>query len=74
MTSMILANKLSKSCHAQVTPIYPNRARLCPCVDKSENLGRKTSLQMTASVSIACARAMVNDELGNGERHDQSSK
>ena len=51
MTSAILANKLSKSCHAQVTPIQENGARLCPCVDKSENEGGKT-LQMMASVSI----------------------
>jgi hypothetical protein len=51
------------------SPIWENGARLCPCIDKSENVLRKTSSQMTASVSI-----VVNAELRNSERHGQNSK
>jgi hypothetical protein len=66
MTSAIVANKLSKSCHAQVTPIQENGARLCQCLDKSENEGRKTSLQMMPSLSITLDTG--THDTGNGQR------
>jgi hypothetical protein len=66
MTCAIVANKLSKSCHARVTPIWETGARLCQGLDKSANEGRKTSLQMMRSLSIT--RDTGPHDKGDGKR------